>query len=178
MKNSAGRPRLSIRARAPRASSPSVRRVMQANTGRATRPEAGLRSAVHRLGLRFRIDVRPESALRCTADLVFRRARVCVFVDGCYWHGCPKHFHPPKQNGAWWTEKIEDNRRRDRRRSQELADRGWKVLRVWEHDLIGGGPQESAARIARIVRGRLSRSTGARMLGRRDATEERDAALY
>jgi DNA mismatch endonuclease (patch repair protein) len=151
------RPRLSIRARAPRASSPLVRRVMQANTGRTTQPEACLRSAVHRLGLRFRVDARPDPKLRCEADLVFRRARVCVFVDGCYWHGCPQHFLPPRQNTAWWSEKIDDNRLRDGRRSQELANRGWRVVRVWEHDLVGTGHERIAARIATVVRKQLSR---------------------
>ncbi len=151
------RPRLSIRSRAPKASSALVRRVMQANTGRTTAPELTLRSRLHRQGLRFRVDVRPEPSLRCSADLIFRRSRVCVFVDGCYWHGCPRHFAVPKQNSAWWAEKIADNRKRDARRTAELRDRGWVVIRLWEHDILGDFVAVAAARIARTVRRRLER---------------------
>jgi DNA mismatch endonuclease (patch repair protein) len=152
-----GRRRLSIRARAPRASTDIVRRVMQANTGRTTAPERELRSAAHRLGLRFRVDCRPDAGLRCDADLVFRQSKVCVFVDGCYWHGCPLHFAVPKQNSAWWAEKIDDNRKRDARRTAELRDRGWTVLRFWEHEIQGDSVVTAAARIARTVRRRLAR---------------------
>ena len=146
--------RLSIRARAPRASTDLVRRVMQANTGRTTAPERHLRSLAHRLGLRFRVDCRPDPSLRCDADLVFRRSKVCVFVDGCYWHGCPLHFAVPKQNSTWWAEKIADNRSRDARRTTELKNRGWMVIRFWEHDVRGNSAAAAAARIARAVRRR------------------------
>jgi DNA mismatch endonuclease (patch repair protein) len=125
----------SIRARAPIASSAAVRRVMQSNVGRVTAPEQLLRSALRAAGLRFRVDVRPERDLRCTADVVFVAARVCVFVDGCFWHGCSKHFQTPKTNRAWWTEKIVANRERDTRQRRLLRRRGWRVLRVWEHEL-------------------------------------------
>lgn len=148
-------PRLSIRSRAPRASTEIVRRVMQANTGCTTSPERDLRSAAHRLGLRFRVNCRPDRSLRCDADLVFRQSKVCVFVDGCYWHGCPRHFAVPKQNSAWWAEKIDDNRKRDARRTAELRDRGWVVIRLWEHDVQGDLTAAAAARIARAVRRRL-----------------------
>jgi len=125
----------SIRSRAPAASSPLIRRVMQANYGGMTKPEVLLRSALHRAGLRFFKDYRPAAGLRCTADVVFPSQRVCVFVDGCFWHGCPRHFKVPKTHSAWWLEKIEDNRRRDRRQAAELRKRGWRVIRVWEHKL-------------------------------------------
>jgi len=125
----------SIRSRAPTASSPVVRRVMQANVGRETGIEQTLRCALHRNGLRFRKDAAPVCALRCKADIVFTRFKVCVFVDGCFWHGCPKHFRPPKANRAWWLEKIRDNRARDRRQSALLAYHGWTVLRFWEHNV-------------------------------------------
>lgn len=148
------RRRLSIRARAPRASTDIVRRLMQANTGRTTAPERELRSAAHRLGLRFRVDCRPDPGLRCDADLVFRQSKVCVFVDGCYWHGCSKHFVVPHRNGAWWAEKIADNRKRDAKRTAELRDRGWAVVRFWEHDLVGDKAATAAARIATLIRRR------------------------
>lgn len=108
---------------------------MQANVGRETTPEATLRRALFAQGLRYRRDVRPETDLRCAADVVFRSARMCVFVDGCFWHGCPTHFHAPLANRAWWIEKIEATRERDRRQTNELERRGWRVLRVWEHEI-------------------------------------------
>lgn len=146
------RPGLSIRSRAPQASSPAVRRVMQANTGRTTQPEAALRSAAHRLGLRYRVNTQPEAAIRCKADLLFCRARVCVFVDGCFWHGCPKHFTIPNQNREWWLEKITSNRLRDARHSRKLRRLGWRVLRFWAHDLEAHRLTVSATKIADAVR--------------------------
>lgn len=156
------RPRLSIRSRAPKASSAAVRRVMQANTGRTTEPERKLRAILHGLGLRFRVDTKPELSLRCAADLVFRPSMVCVFVDGCYWHGCPLHFSVPKQNSAWWAEKIADNRRRDKKRTAELEKRGWLVVRLWEHELGSDTSQLLAARIAHAVRKRRPPLTNAK----------------
>jgi DNA mismatch endonuclease, patch repair protein len=141
----------SIRARAPAASSLAVRRVMQANVGHETAPEVRLRSALHRSGLRFRKDARLEIGIRCKADVVFVRARVCVFVDGCFWHGCALHFEVPKSNSAWWREKIEDNIRRDRRQTDELTLRGWTVLRIWEHELLGSNLSKVLQRIGRKV---------------------------
>lgn len=153
------RSRLSIRSRAPKACSNLVRRVMQANTGRTTDPERRLRSILHGMGVRFRVDARPEPSLRCAADLVFRQSRVCVFVDGCYWHGCSMHFAVPKQNAAWWAEKIADNRNRDARRTAELEALGWTVIRLWEHDVLGDAVYAAGARIARTVRRRAKRGT-------------------
>ena len=80
-----------------------------------------------------------------------------MFVDGCYWHGCPRHFAVPKQNSAWWTEKIDDNRTRDVRRTAELRDRGWMVIRLWEHDVQGVLAAAAAARIAKAVQRRSER---------------------
>ncbi len=125
----------SIRTRAPSASSALVRRVMQANRSVDTLVEVLLRSALHQRGLRFRKHANVDPSLKCRADIVFRRARICVFIDGCYWHGCPKHFHAPKANRAWWLEKIADNRQRDGRKSAALRRRGWVVIRIWEHEL-------------------------------------------
>lgn len=137
----------SIRARAPKASSPAVRRVMQANLPRDTKPEVRLRKALYAEGLRFRKDHRPEVDLSVKADIVFIGRRLCIFVDGCFWHGCPQHFKPPKTNTAWWLEKVEDNRSRDRRKTQELEARGWRVLRVWEHELEEEGNIEAVAKV-------------------------------
>jgi DNA mismatch endonuclease, patch repair protein len=126
---------LSIRSRAPVASSEVVHRVMVANVGATTKPERELRRALHNAGLRFRKDVRPEPHFRCEADIVFPRQKLCVFVDGCFWHGCLLHFKCPTTNNSWWKEKIQATVDRDRRQTTSLESLGWKVLRVWEHDI-------------------------------------------
>jgi DNA mismatch endonuclease (patch repair protein) len=100
-----------------------------------TKPEVDLRRAVHALGLRFRLHRRIVG--RCAPDFVLPRWRVAVFVDGCFWHGCPDHspteFKGP--NAGKWKEKIETNRTRDRSNDALLADAGWRVLRIWECEI-------------------------------------------
>ncbi|MBX9788561.1 MAG: very short patch repair endonuclease [Pirellulales bacterium] len=142
----------SLRIRAPVSSSLVVRRVMQANTGRETHPERFVRRFLHRCGLRFRKDRRPVPALRCAADLVFPGARLCIFVDGCFWHGCPKHFRVPASNSAWWAEKIEANRARDHRNNAILRRDGWCVIRIWEHQVNPRFLAELESRILRRMR--------------------------
>jgi len=127
----------------PPASSEAVRRTMRGNRFRDTAPELALRSALHHLGLRYRVGVRPVSSVRARADVVFTRARVAVFVDGCFWHGCPQHFKTPAVNRAYWEPKIARNRERDAAVSVALRALGWEVIRTWEH--------ESANEVARIV---------------------------
>lgn len=127
--------RKSIRARAPAASSAHVRRVMTANYGGDLSPERTLRCALRNAGLRFLENVRPVADVRCTADVVFPRRRLCIFVDGCFWHRCPRHFKVPKTNSRWWREKIQDNKDRDSRQRSQLRSAGWRVIRVWEHQL-------------------------------------------
>lgn len=122
---------------------------MRSNRPRDTAPERALRSAVHALGLRYRVGMRPVSGLRRTGDLVFTRARVVVFLDGCFWHGCPAHHTIAKTNADYWADKLIRNRRRDLETDRLLADAGWIVLRVWEHE----NPAEAALRIAAVVRG-------------------------
>ncbi len=141
----------SIRARAPAASSPGVRRVMRAVLQSDTAPEVLLRRALHIAGLRFRKECRPEPDLRCKSDIVFRRHKVCVFVDGCFWHRCPLHFVLPKTNAAWWDEKVQATVDRDLRQMRALQGRGWRVVRVWEHEVTGAGIERIVARVlARI----------------------------
>jgi DNA mismatch endonuclease (patch repair protein) len=123
---------------------------MQATRQRDTPAEVALRSALHRLGLRFRVQRRPVTGLKRRADVVFAPARVAVFVDGCFWHGCPEHATWPKTNAAWWREKIEGNRRRDADTDARLAAAGWSSVRVWAHEK----PTEAAERVAAIVRAR------------------------
>lgn len=109
---------------------------MQANRGRDTKPEIRLRKELHALGLRFRVALRPVPELRRTADVVFTRARIAVFIDGCFWHGCPTHHTVAKTNAEFWAAKVEGNRRRDRETDELLREHGWLVVRVWEHEPI------------------------------------------
>lgn len=122
------------RLRRPIALSPVIHTRMKTQRRRDTRPELELRSALHALGLRFRLDRAPVAGMRSRADVVFGPAKVAVFVDGCFWHSCPTHGTLPKNNGRWWTEKLQENAARDARVDRALIGHGWKPLRVWEHD--------------------------------------------
>jgi DNA mismatch endonuclease (patch repair protein) len=130
-----------------KASSRAVRANMQANRGRDTGPELALRSLLHATGLRYRVNARPVPEIRRRADVVFPRDRVAVFVDGCFWHGCPQHSRPAKTNAEAWSAKIEGNRVRDTETNTLLRSAGWTVLRVWEHDDV----EEAARMVAREV---------------------------
>jgi DNA mismatch endonuclease (patch repair protein) len=123
----------------PPASDDRTRRAMQGNRRVDTTPEVQLRSLLHAEGLRFLKDCRVEgSDLTARVDIVFRRQRVAVFVDGCYWHGCPEHCRMPVRNADYWTAKIARNRARDRRVTAALTGTGWLVVRVWEHESVSG----------------------------------------
>jgi DNA mismatch endonuclease (patch repair protein) len=132
------------------ASSPDARARMQSNRSRDTKPELALRSAVHALGLRYKVAAKPLVGLRRTADLVFPKARVAVFLDGCFWHGCPEHHTVASANAEFWADKVEGNRTRDRDTDSRLLDAGWISVRVWEHE----DPAEAALRVEQAVRGR------------------------
>lgn len=118
---------------------------------RNTAPELAMRRELHRLGLRYRVDVRPEAALPRTADIVFRRARVAVFVDGCFWHGCTTHGTIPAANREWWAAKLARNVARDRDTDVRLRGMGWTVIRCWEHADMAG----AAAHVESVVRRKL-----------------------
>lgn len=115
---------------------------------RDTRPELELRRVLHARGLRYRVDVAPEPELRGRADIVFRQARVAVYVDGCFWHSCPDHGVLPKGNREWWRAKLEATVQRDRTTERTLRDLGWMVVRVWEHE----DPDEAADRVEAALR--------------------------
>lgn len=134
----------------PWASSAAVRATMQGNRRRDTTPEMAVRRAVHALGLRYRVDARPLPSLNRRADLVFTRTKVAVFVDGCYWHGCPEHGTTAKTNSDYWGPKIARNRARDSDTDRRLVDAGWAVIRVWEHE----DPIQASLIIADTVRSR------------------------
>jgi DNA mismatch endonuclease, patch repair protein len=130
------------------ASSPASRAVMQANRRRDTAPELAVRRLIHAAGLRYRVDAKPIATLNRRADLVFRRAKVAVFVDGCYWHGCPRHGTAAAVNREYWSSKIARNRARDRETDRLLGEEGWRVLRFWEHE----EPRAVSAEVIRAVR--------------------------
>lgn len=140
-----------IRKRAPKASSAAVRRVMQQNVGRETHPEKKLRSLLFRSGLRFRKDCSPVPDGRVTVDIVFPKQRICIFVDGCFWHGCPLHFEVPKTHSSWWQEKIADNRQRDVRQTRLLTALGWTVIRMWEHEVKEDSVSSKVKEIKEVV---------------------------
>lgn len=117
------------------ASSAGVRASMRANRRRDTKPELAVRRLVHAMGLRYRVDFPPLATnRRLRADLVFTRARIAVFVDGCFWHGCPRHHTVAKRNADFWAAKVAGNRARDERVNAKLGEAGWAVLRFWEHE--------------------------------------------
>ncbi len=115
------------------ASSPGNRKSMQGNKSRDTKPELALRSLLHAAGLRYRVNQSPLKGIRRRADIVFGPAKVAVFVDGCFWHGCPEHYKQPKTNEEYWSPKITRNIERDREVDTALEDAGWLVLRFWGH---------------------------------------------
>jgi DNA mismatch endonuclease (patch repair protein) len=123
---------------------------MSRTARRDTKPELALRRLLHGRGLRFRVDRAVLADRRRRADIVFGPAKVAVYVDGCFWHGCPIHATWPKANAEFWREKIEANQARDRDTDKRMERAGWHVERVWEHEL----PQEAADRIEQIVRSR------------------------
>lgn len=121
--------------------SSAMSRMPRANSA----PEVALRRELHRRGLRFRKHVR---GLEGRPDIVFTRARLAVFCDGCFWHRCSAHGAAPKNNAEWWQAKLQANVDRDRRQTSQLEAAGWTVLRVWEHE----DATEGADRVAAVYR--------------------------
>lgn len=129
------------------ASSPTARKVMLGNRSRDTKPELAVRRLLHAAGLRYRVSFRPIANLRRTADIVFTKHRIAVFIDGCYWHACPVHGTTAKLNSAYWSTKLAGNVARDADTNNRLRDEGWIVLRFWEHE----DPSAVASTIAETV---------------------------
>jgi DNA mismatch endonuclease, patch repair protein len=109
---------------------------MQGNRSKDTKPELALRRELHARGLRYFKNRRPIQTVRRTADIVFPTHRLAVFIDGCFWHGCPDHHTVARTNADYWSAKVERNRNRDHDTDKLLADAGWTVLRIWEHVAI------------------------------------------
>jgi DNA mismatch endonuclease (patch repair protein) len=135
---------------APPASDSATRARMIAQRRRDTDCEMAIRRILHRAGFRYRVDAAliPNSRLR--ADIVFPSTRVAVFVDGCFWHGCPIHGSLPRRNASWWRQKLAYNQRKDMRSSLLHEEAGWKVLRYWSHD----APTVVAAELMEVLRAR------------------------
>jgi DNA mismatch endonuclease Vsr len=132
----------------PPPSDAATRARMRAQRKKDTSAETALRRELHALGARFRINHRPLPQLRRTADIVFTKAKIAVFVHGCFWHGCPKHARDTKSNTKRWADKIAANKARDLDTATQLEAAGWQVLVVWEHEV----PAEAAKRILPLVR--------------------------
>lgn len=142
-----------MRGPTPPASSPATRASMLSNRGTDSAPELAIRRELHARGMRYRKHIRPVPGLRCTPDIVFTRARVAVFVDGCFWHRCPEHGTSPRANDAWWTAKLDGNVARDRRNDAALRSNGWRVVRVWEHEDVGPAADRIVAALSDSARG-------------------------
>lgn len=110
-------------------------------------PEMRLRRALHARGLRYRVHVRVPGNRRRTIDVAFTRARLAVFLDGCFWHACPIHRTEPKNNHEWWQWKLETNVARDRDTDRLLLEAGWRVMRIWEHEV----PDDAAAKVHALL---------------------------
>lgn len=111
---------------------------------RDTQPEVRLRKALWKAGYRYKL----KSKLPGKPDLVFPARKTAIFVDGCFWHLCPKHAVSPRTNRPFWDRKLKTNKERDRAVNKKLRGLGWRVLRVWEHE-VEAGPERAAARLIR-----------------------------
>lgn len=138
-------------------SSPAVSARMSRQASRDTEPEVAVRKLLHASGYRYRLNERVPHMSRRTIDIAFTRAKVAVFLDGCFWHGCPEHATQPKSNAEWWRQKLDRNMARDAETTAHLVAEGWTVLRFWEHQ----APVQVAETVAEVVdREKSARRTG------------------
>ncbi len=150
-------------------SSHRLARVRQKDTG----AEMALRRAMHRNGLRYRVDYEVLKKPRRVADIAFPGRRIAIFVDGCFWHGCPEHASWPKRNADFWRQKIEANRRRDIDTNERLKDLGWTVLRFWSHE-----PPDAAAHVVmQAIAAADSRRLSTTESGRRGVSKREDQCI-
>lgn len=132
----------------PAPSSAAAERRMKCQARKDTAVELALRHALHRRGLRYRLQVSPLPGLRRRVDIAFPGPRVVVDVRGCFWHCCPQHGTRVSSNADWWVAKLRRNVERDADTERRLGDAGWQVIVVWEHD----DPEDAAQRIIAVVR--------------------------
>ncbi|MGQ4414663.1 very short patch repair endonuclease [Streptomyces sp. SAS_269] len=107
---------------------------MSRQGSRDTTPEIAVRRLLHASGLRYRVNVPVPGMPRRTIDIVFGKYKIAIFMDGCFWHGCPEHATHPKANSEWWRQKLDRNMGRDIETTEHLTAAGWTVLRFWEHE--------------------------------------------
>ena len=131
----------------PKPSSEAARNRMRATKSRDTEAEMKVRRLLHAMGLRYFVEKVVINSPRRKADIVFTRAKVAVFIDGCFWHGCPKHGTSAKANAEFWRDKIQTNKERDLDTNKRLKKEGWLVIRAWEHE----NPEKIASKIATKV---------------------------
>lgn len=134
---------------------------MQAVQQRDTSCELALRRELFANGLRYRVNARPLPQRRITADVLVKKYKLAVFVDGCFWHGCPLHGTTPVANEQFWTRKLAGNKKRDEEQTQLLPALGWKVFRFWEHEQ----PAAAAKKVLAYI------SSKRRQLSRRNALQ-------
>lgn len=148
----------SVRGERPPAPTPlsdSVTAQMKRMPRSDTKPELALRRALHGRGLRFTVNRRD---LPGTPDIVFSRAKLAIFVDGCFWHACTEHGVLPKNNREWWRAKLEATRRRDGLKDEALLALGWQPMHLWEHEPVS----EMASRVVQAYRRQIAGMEGRR----------------
>lgn len=133
----------------PGSSGDAVSRRMSTLARRDNSAEMAVRRLLHAEGFRYRVQLPVPGMRRRTIDVAFTRARLAVFVDGCFWHGCPQHGTSPKANSAWWSTKLQANAARDADTTEHLVREGWVVLRFWEHE----APTEVVAAVRSALTG-------------------------
>lgn len=138
------------------ASSPAVRNSMLGNKSKDTKPELVIRRHLHAAGLRYRVHARPIKNWNRRADIVFPKAKIAVFVNGCFWHGCLEHYTAPKTNSEYWAPKIRRNVERDTETFLRLKSEGWLVIPIWEHENL----DKKSEKVAVKIRKRLSKGKG------------------
>lgn len=131
-------------------SSPETSRRMAKVRQKGTDAEIALRRELYRRGLRYRVDYEVMKKPRRVADVAFPGLKIAIFVDGCFWHGCPEHASWPKQNAEFWRQKIEANRLRDADTNSRLLDIGWTALRFWEHESQAKATETVAQMVAMV----------------------------
>jgi DNA mismatch endonuclease (patch repair protein) len=158
-------PRVVGRPKKPRFESTEERsRIMRAVHGKNTSAERALRDALWVAGLRgYRLH---SENVPGTPDVLYGIERLAVFVDGCFWHGCPKCYREPKSRKEYWTMKVQRNKDRDARVNADCEANGWRVLRLWEHEVLKT-PKRAAARVAKVLRGLRAKRRGGRCADRR-----------
>ncbi|MBD0841860.1 very short patch repair endonuclease [Streptomyces sp. TRM68416] len=132
---------------------------MSKQGSRDTEPEVAVRRLLHAAGMRYRVNVPVPGMPRRTIDVVFPKAKIAVFMDGCFWHGCPEHATQPKSNAEWWRQKLDRNMARDVETTEHLTTAGWEVLRFWEHEV----PEVVARRVAAAVERRRAQQVRGRI---------------